>query len=281
GYNSNSLANSAYQYKYNGKELQETGMYDYGARMYMPELGRWGVIDNKAEKYSLNSPYNYAINNPIKYLDPDGNDIVPWLVNQIKIRQNIKTRDIIVKEFTTKGYFSKAMDKAMREYVKSEETQTFLKQYMKAGQSFYGIKATEDGELSNQNLNIYDMYNNNNIDVKTGEDTTSALNFVLHDRDGRPADGTTNFDEKTGDLNIRVRTANTKTKDITENLAHETGKHGTRHARYLKLRQTGKTEQLKKEKYNDYDNDHKQSTNPVGAKTYNNMMRQLGRTPIW
>nr|WP_317127608.1 MULTISPECIES: RHS repeat-associated core domain-containing protein [unclassified Chryseobacterium] len=28
-------------YKYNGQELQETGMYDYGARMYMPDLGRW------------------------------------------------------------------------------------------------------------------------------------------------------------------------------------------------------------------------------------------------
>ncbi|MDY0930764.1 RHS repeat-associated core domain-containing protein [Chryseobacterium sp. CFBP8996] len=67
-----------YNYKYNGKELQETGMYDYGARMYMPDLGRWGVIDNKAEKYFPYSGYNYAINNPIKYLDPDGNDIIIW-----------------------------------------------------------------------------------------------------------------------------------------------------------------------------------------------------------
>ena len=29
------------KYKYNGKELQETGMYDYGWRQYMPDLGRW------------------------------------------------------------------------------------------------------------------------------------------------------------------------------------------------------------------------------------------------
>ena len=43
------VGNPAYQYKYNGKELQETGMYDYEARMYMPDLGRWGVHDPLSE----------------------------------------------------------------------------------------------------------------------------------------------------------------------------------------------------------------------------------------
>ncbi|MCQ9642106.1 hypothetical protein MP478_22200, partial [Chryseobacterium sp. WG14] len=59
-------------YKYNGKELQETGMYDYGARMYMADLGRWGVLDNYSEKYNSLSPYNYVAGNPIKYIDING-----------------------------------------------------------------------------------------------------------------------------------------------------------------------------------------------------------------
>lgn len=49
-------------------------MYDYGARMLMPDLGRWGVMDAMSEKYSSLSPYNYAINNPVMVIDPDGND---------------------------------------------------------------------------------------------------------------------------------------------------------------------------------------------------------------
>ncbi|WP_423779670.1 RHS repeat-associated core domain-containing protein [Chryseobacterium indologenes] len=71
-HNYTATTQNAYQYKYNGKELQESGMYDYGARMYMPDLGRWGVIDPLAETSRRWSTYAYAYDNPVMFIDPDG-----------------------------------------------------------------------------------------------------------------------------------------------------------------------------------------------------------------
>ena len=62
----------------NGKELETFNNFetlDYGARMYDGQLGRWHVIDNKVEKYHAWLPYNYVLNNPLKYIDPDGQDV--------------------------------------------------------------------------------------------------------------------------------------------------------------------------------------------------------------
>ncbi|MDP9957134.1 RHS repeat-associated protein [Epilithonimonas hungarica] len=57
-------------WKYNGKELEETGMYDYGARFYMPDIGRWGQHDPLSE--ITIDPFGYVYNNPLSYNDPTG-----------------------------------------------------------------------------------------------------------------------------------------------------------------------------------------------------------------
>jgi RHS repeat-associated protein len=43
-----------YNYEYNGKEFQEEiGMYDYGTRFYLPDIGRLGVVDNLVKVITL------------------------------------------------------------------------------------------------------------------------------------------------------------------------------------------------------------------------------------
>ena len=62
-------------YQYNGKELQDeldVNWLDYGARMYMADIGRWGVIDPLSELDMSVSVFGYVRNNPLRYNDPTG-----------------------------------------------------------------------------------------------------------------------------------------------------------------------------------------------------------------
>ena len=71
------------KYKYNGKEQQHqefsdgSGLewYDYGARFFDNQIGRFFTQDKFSEKYYNLTSYQYAGNNPIKYIDIDGNVI--------------------------------------------------------------------------------------------------------------------------------------------------------------------------------------------------------------
>lgn len=65
-------------YKYGGKEFIEMhgyDTYDFDARMYYPALCRFMTMDPLCEKYYATSPYAYCNNNPVKYIDLNGDSV--------------------------------------------------------------------------------------------------------------------------------------------------------------------------------------------------------------
>jgi len=83
-------------YKYSSKELdEEIGLewYYFGARYYPerdafrrdPEIARWLAVDPAAFKYPGWSPYNYTLNNPLRYTDSDGRAIDGGIIEGVSV----------------------------------------------------------------------------------------------------------------------------------------------------------------------------------------------------
>ena len=62
-------------YKFNGKQFdEETGLYYYGARYMDPKISMWLGVDPLMEKYPNVTGYCYTMDNPIKFIDPNGKE---------------------------------------------------------------------------------------------------------------------------------------------------------------------------------------------------------------
>ena len=67
------------RFTFSAKEKDlETGLSYFGSRYYSSDLSIWLSVDPQAAKYPSLSPYVYCADNPIKLVDPNGEDIVPY-----------------------------------------------------------------------------------------------------------------------------------------------------------------------------------------------------------
>lgn len=199
GISSNALKGNVYpenRIKYNGKELQNkefgdgSGLewYDYGARMYDAQIGRWHVLDPKSESYSLATPYGYALNNPVLFVDPDGKDV------KVSIDREKHT---ITLSSTIFVFGKNAKDKAA--------------EYSEAAKNYAGLKGEykdDDGNTWNISITM-DFVEGKEEDKKRIEEagsgtaaenmlvldpsTKGAYNISILGSDGRPEENTMQF----------------------------------------------------------------------------------------
>ena len=210
-------------YKFNGKELdEETGLYYYGARYMDPKISMWLGVDPLMEKYPNLTGYCYTMDNPIKFIDPDGNKIVPW-------RVYLNGSGLSVGQ---KWHSNKRFMKAMQIFGQTTYGKQFISSFTEQGKTHYGVKG--NGKYKNYEIEILVGDYKNITDKFTSTGSKEGSFSMENDNDNLK-------------FVFYINTTGNTIGEILETIVHEFGLHGSDVEKLIKI-----YEQAQKEKRNGY-----------------------------
>lgn len=93
-----------YNYKYNGKEFQDEmglNIYAHGWRDYDPAIGRFHKMDRFTEKYHRLSPYGFTANNPIYFMEIQGDSIDVARIKQFDVKNKTNYIQAIIDDLNS------------------------------------------------------------------------------------------------------------------------------------------------------------------------------------
>lgn len=75
--------------------------YDYGARIYLPELARWASADAVTPDTVWEAnPFAYVRNNPLRYVDPDGHESKGWAILKAGAKMVVENVPVVGDAYT-------------------------------------------------------------------------------------------------------------------------------------------------------------------------------------